>query len=219
MHTVVGLASLVLVAVVRRYSSPASWSGLAVGRSPLGQCRPRRTVTTITLQGTHYKPKAPPGGTDDYHCTLVNPHVTKNSFIVASHFYPNSVEVHHAILFLVPPDLATTAVGRRQGGKGWTCFGESRPAPGTGPVSQISQHAVAHGLGARPRARTWSLPGTGVALPAGSLVVMQIHYNLLRGDKPVRAKLRCTPCPPSTPLQPLTSTCCPHRPTSPARPA
>ena len=32
---------------------------------------------------------------------------------------------------------------------------------------------------------------------------MQIHYNLLRGDKPVRAKLKLHTVPASTPLKPL----------------
>ncbi len=65
--------------------------------------------------------------------------------------------------------------------------------------------------------------GTGVWLPAGSMVVMQIHYNLLRGDKPVRAKLNLTTVPASTRLQALSSTCarstrtCPARPPSPVR--
>ncbi len=45
--------------------------------------------------------------------------------------------------------------------------------------------------------------GTGVKFPAGSLVVMQIHYNLLRGDKPVRAKLKLYTVPASTALKPL----------------
>jgi hypothetical protein len=95
-------------------------------------------VTTLTMQGKQaYKPKAPAGATDDYHCTLVNPHVTKNSFIVASHFYPNSIEVHHAILFLVPPNLAAAAKAADQGGKGWTCFGESA-LPNTVAANQIS---------------------------------------------------------------------------------
>ena len=49
------------------------------------------TVTTITMQGSEYTPHAPAGGTDDYHCTLVNPHVTQNSFIVSSQFTPNSI--------------------------------------------------------------------------------------------------------------------------------
>jgi len=35
------------------------------------------------------------------------------------------------------------------------------------------------------------------------MVVMQIHYNLLRGDAPVRAKLVLTTVPSSTPLKPL----------------
>ena len=45
--------------------------------------------------------------------------------------------------------------------------------------------------------------GTGTQIPAGSLVTMQIHYNLLRGDKPVRSKLVLHTVPGSTPLQPL----------------
>src|SRR5574340_244134 len=58
-------------------------------------------ATTLTLQApTSYTPTTPPGGgTDDYHCTLVDPHVTKDSDIVASEFLPQSPEVHHAILF------------------------------------------------------------------------------------------------------------------------
>jgi hypothetical protein len=158
-------------------------------------------VSTITLQATHsYKPVAPPGATDDYHCTLVNPHVRQNSFIVASHFFPNSVEVHHAILFLVPPRLAATATTADKNGKGWTCFGESA-LPGTG-LAQISNTpwlsawAPGHGKDVEPT-------GTGVYFPKGSLVVMQIHYNLLRGDKPVKAKLVLSTVPSSTPLKPL----------------
>jgi hypothetical protein len=167
--------------------------------SSAGASSPR--VTTITLQAKQsYTPKAPAGATDDYHCTLVNPHVTQNSFIVASHFYPNSIEVHHSILFLVPPNLAASAEAADQGGKGWTCFGES-PIPDTG-LAQISNTpwlsawAPGHGEDVEPA-------GTGVKFPAGSLVVMQIHYNLLRGDKPVRAKLKLYTVPASTALKPL----------------
>ena len=56
-----------------------------------------------------YTPKASFGGTDDYHCTLMNPHVTQNSYVISSQFFPGSAEDHHAILFLVPPSLAATA--------------------------------------------------------------------------------------------------------------
>jgi hypothetical protein len=158
-------------------------------------------VTTISLkQSTPYTPDAPPGATDDYHCTLLDPHLTTTSYIVSSQFFPGSAEDHHAILFLVPPDLASAAESANVGGKGWSCFGET-PIPNTG-LAQISNtpwlSAWAPGHGAD------SLPnGTGVLLPAGSLVVMQVHYNLLVGDKPVTNSLVLHTVPASTPLLPL----------------
>jgi hypothetical protein len=158
-------------------------------------------ITTITMRPKMaYKPVAPPGATDDYHCTLVNPHVTRNSYIVGSHFYPEGIEVHHAIFFLVPPDLAKTAVADDKNGKGWTCFGES-PLPDTS-FAQVSNTpwltawAPGHGKDVEPK-------GTGVVLPKGSLVVEQIHYNLLQGDAPVRAMLKLETVPATTDLKPL----------------
>jgi copper type II ascorbate-dependent monooxygenase-like protein len=165
------------------------------------------SVATLTLQGNTYTPKAPPGGTDDYHCTLVNPHVTSNKFIVGDQFFPNSPnhEVHHAILFLVPPQLAARARAADNSGKGWTCFGETA-LPGTFPTAtHVSSDfgtpwlaAWAPGVPYTPEPT-----GTGVPFPAGSMVVMQVHYNLLRGDKPVRVKLDLSTVPASTPLKPL----------------
>ena len=183
------LAALVLVG-----------GSLVVGSVPVGaQSSP--PVTTISLQSpTAYTPHPPNGGTDDYHCTLVNPHVNENSFIVSSQFFPNSVEVHHAILFLVPPTLAAQAEANDAGGKGWTCFGETALPGATlahlGETPWLSAWAPGHGEDVLPR-------GVGQPLPKGSLVVMQIHYNLLLGDKPVRAKLVLHTVPGSTPLRPM----------------
>ena len=159
------------------------------------------SVTTISLrQPAPYTPKAPPGATDDYHCTVLNPHVTSNSYIISSQFFAGSPEVHHAILFLVPPSLAAQAEADNVNGQGWTCFGES-PIPNTGfaQVSNtpwLSVWAPGHGADNLPK-------GTGVLLPAGSLVVMQVHYNLLVGDKPVTNSLDLHTVPASTPLLPL----------------
>jgi hypothetical protein len=187
-------------------------AGLATGvlTSAAGAAPPVTTVTMQAQQG--YTPQAPTGATDDYHCTLVDPHVTSNSFIVSSQFFPNSVEVHHAILFLVPPNIAAAARAADGGGKGWTCFGETA-LPGTGLAS----------LGETPWLTAWApghgedvLPaGTGVKLPAGSMVIMQIHYNLLRGDKPVQSKLTLHTVPASTPLKPLSLTLMPAPPDIP----
>jgi hypothetical protein len=158
-------------------------------------------VTNIELKMTHaYKPHEAPGTTDDYHCTLVNPHIKKNSYIISSQFIPGSDEVHHAALYLVPPSLAAKAERDNEVGKGWTCFGEG--ALPNSPLSEISQvplltfWAPGHGADILPK-------GTGVPLAAGSLVIMQVHYNLLVGNKPVKNSLVLHTVPIATPLLPL----------------
>ena len=161
-----------------------------------------QSVKTISLVSGPYQPKAPPGATDDYHCTLMNPHVTKDAYIVSSQFLPGSPEDHHADLALVPPSVAATAlaVDAQTGGKGWTCFGS--PALPGGSLTQflstplLSVWAPGHGADTLPK-------GTGITLPVGSLVIMQVHYNLLVGDSPVRDSLVLHTVPISTPLLPL----------------
>ena len=161
-------------------------------------------TTTIVLQApTAYTPKAPPGGgTDDYHCTLLNPHLTHDTFITAIDFQPNSPEVHHEITYAVPPDLAAAAEAQNDGGKGWTCFGESGLDTGgaarslNGGTPWLTAWGPGHNLSKEPA-------GTGAPMPAGTLVIMQEHYNMLVGDKPVRSKLTLTTVPANTPLRPL----------------
>jgi hypothetical protein len=166
---------------------------------------PRRAtqhVSTVTLVSPSYRPKAAVGSTDDYHCTLLNPHVTRNSYIITSQFIPGSPEDHHAILALVPPSLAPTALkdNAKTGKKGWTCFG-APGLPGASLAAFLGLHwlsvwAPGHGADDLPK-------GTGIELPAGSLVIMQVHYNLLVGDKPVQNSLTLDTVPISTPLLPL----------------
>jgi hypothetical protein len=165
----------------------------------------RRTTqpfTTISLISKSYRPQAASGTTDDYHCTLLNPHVTQDSYVISSQFQPGSAEVHHAVLSLVPPSLETTALrdNAATGGKGWTCFGA--PALPGGSLADflttpfLSVWAPGHGADALPK-------GTGIGLPAGSLVIEQVHYNLLVGDKPVKNSLVLDTVKASTPLLPL----------------
>jgi hypothetical protein len=163
-------------------------------------------VTTLTMTSpTPYTPHAQAGGTDDYHCTLLDPHVTQNSFIVASQFFPgtgpSTVEVHHAILFLVPPALVSAAETDNNGGAGWTCFGEP-PVLGRGlgqflDMPWLSAWAPGHGKDVLPLT-------TGTPLAKGSLVIMQVHYNLLLGDKPVQPSAQLETVPASANLRPST---------------
>jgi hypothetical protein len=167
-------------------------------------------VTPIVIpMAAAYKPNPPAGATDDYHCSLVDPKVTRNSFIVSSDFNPgdlNSTEVHHAILFLIPPSWTAAATKANNGGKGWTCFGETildkqqlqlpGSKPSTNQPTWLTAWAPGHNLNTFPK-------GTGVILPAGSLVVLQIHYNTLAGTTPIQSTLTLNTVSSKDPLKPL----------------
>ncbi len=157
-------------------------------------------VKTVSLTMAHaYQPVAAPGTTDDYHCTLVNPHLAQASYIISSQFIPGSAEDHHAALFLVPPSSAASVERDNNGGKGWTCFGG--PLPGTALVGLAADPLLTFWA---PGAGTDHFPkGTGVFLAAGSLVIMQVHYNLLVGHAPVKNSLVLGTVPTTTPLLPL----------------
>jgi hypothetical protein len=165
-------------------------------------------VTTLTLTMPHaYKPVFTHGSTDDYHCILLNPHVTSNSYIVGSQFHPGSgpseVEVHHAILFLVPPKEVAAVTSLNPGDKGWSCFGESpldgNSLAGLGNFPWLSAWAPGAGLDTEPLT-------TGTPLPAGSMVIMQVHFNGLVGDKPVKPWLQLKTVPASAHLRPESQT-------------
>ncbi len=187
------LTAVLLAIPALLVSRAATAASAASGSTP--------SVATVSLTMPHaYKPHAAPGTTDDYHCTLVNPHLTRSSYIIASQFVPGSSEDHHAALFLVPPSLAATAERDNEVGKGWSCFGEgalpNTALGGIAAVPLLSFWAPGHGVDNLPK-------GTGVPLPAGSLVIMQVHYNLLVGDRPVKNTLVLHTVPISTPLLPL----------------
>ncbi len=167
---------------------------------PLSQAH----VSTVSVASPRYTPVAAVGATDDYHCSLVNPHITQNSYVISSQFKPGSPEVHHAVLALVPPSMSAQALADNAAtsGKGWTCFGApALPGASLGAFLNtpfLSVWAPGHGEDAEPR-------GTGIPLPKGSLVVEQVHYNLLVGDKPVTNGLVLHTVPISAPLLPMQS--------------
>src|SRR5665811_1468096 len=77
-YVLAGIAAASLLASCS--SSPTAHSAQLVDNA---------AVSTLSMaSSTPYTPQAQNGGTDDYHCTLLNPHVQQNSFIVASQFFP-----------------------------------------------------------------------------------------------------------------------------------
>ena len=161
---------------------------------------PPSHVNSIWLKSATYTPKAPPGATDDYHCTVLDPHVARSSYIVSSQFFPGSAEDHHAALFLLPQSLVAQARRDEVFKHGWSCFGEgtlpNAPLTDFASITLLSDWSPGSGPVNCPK-------GTGFIVPAGSMVIMQVHYNLLVGDRPVRNSLVLHTVPLSTPLMPL----------------
>jgi mono/diheme cytochrome c family protein len=151
-------------------------------------------LVTLTPRRS-YLPRATGGGMDDYHCFLLDPHLTQDAFVTSALVRPQQAGiVHHVILFDAEGQNAADArrLDAASGGRGWTCFG----GPGLSETHPTVGSASSETLGAPPWISAWvpghttnDLPsGTGVLLHAGALVVMQVHYNLMHMPMPDRSR-------------------------------
>lgn len=136
----------------------------AAAESKGGLSRVDRTLTMPVA----YTPQLSP---DDYRCFLVDWPETETTFVTGVGVQPdNAAVVHHVIAFLATPDQVADyqALDDAESGAGWTCFG----GPG-GPV------AGAGWVGAwAPGTLGVDYPaGTGIEIPPGSKIVIQVHYN------------------------------------------
>jgi hypothetical protein len=121
-----------------------------------------------------YTPTAPQGGTDEYRCLILDPHLSMPTFLSGSQFQPqNTPIVHHAIVFAVPPENAAAAHAKDAAtpGQGWTCFGTDG-IEGEQPSAWVDTWAPG-------ATETLLQQDVGYQLRPGSLLVLQIHYNLL----------------------------------------
>jgi hypothetical protein len=176
--------------VERATSHPAATT--ATGRRlPL---RPGEHRMTLRMPEP-YTPAAPTsGGTDDYRCFLLDPRLDRDAWLTGSNVLPGNPQVvHHVILFRVPPSQVAEAEARDAStpGEGWTCFGGTGLAGDFANIDDASWLAAWAPGGDETKLRD----GYGVRLRAGSRIVMQVHYNLLRGSAPdvSRTQLRWMP--------------------------
>nr|WP_062339558.1 monooxygenase [Herbidospora sakaeratensis] len=124
-----------------------------------------------------YIPMPPSGGTDEYRCLLIDPGLLKPAYLTGSQFAPSNTEIaHHANIYVVAPANAAKAQAKDAAspGQGWTCFGadglDTQP-----PSAWVDTWT--------PGARETLLDGNlGYRIEPGSLVILQIHYNLLATD-------------------------------------
>jgi hypothetical protein len=134
--------------------------------------------------------------TDDYHCFLVDLHRQDDRMIVGYRITPgNGRIVHHVItsLFAASDRATLEALDAESPDRpGWPCVG--------GPVPTDSAAKADGSLGAWvPGVSSVLMPaGTGTALHAGDLAVVQIHYNLLAGHDADRTKIEVKLAPVGT---------------------
>jgi hypothetical protein len=145
----------------------------AAAPGPEQPLRPGERFVNLTM-ARPYAPAAPNGGTDEYRCLLVDPKLTEPQFLTGSQFQPQNTPIlHHAIVYVVAPQDAATARARDAAtpGDGWTCFGGAELGGNHEPAW----------------VGTWTPNGTetllehdvGFSVEPGSLVLLQVHYNLL----------------------------------------
>ena len=157
---------------------------------------------------TTYRPTSRNGATDDYRCFLLDPGLKHDVFVTSARIDPGAARVvHHVILFEETPAQAAEAkkLDSASPGAGWSCFG------GTGVSLDSSAGGVGSALNDANWIAAWApgwgggrLPdGNGVPLPAGSKIVMQVHYNLLNGRTPDRSQAVLTVAPASAKLTPV----------------
>ena len=167
-----------------------------VPTGPVKERKLRSGEQRTTLQmSAAYTPSPPTGtGTDDYRCFLLDPDLPEDAWLTGTQILPGNPEVvHHVILFRVDDDdlAAAEAEDAASPEPGWTCFG------GMGLEGEFNNVDDAAWLGAwAPGGReTVARKGYGVSLDSDTRIVMQVHYNLLKGDAPdlSATQIRWTP--------------------------
>ena len=186
----------------------AARRGTPVGPPPATSIPPRAGETRRELaMPVAYTPRRVNAATDDYRCFLLDPKLARDELVTSARIEPGAAAlVHHVILYRIPGSAApqATALDQKESGPGWTCFGGPGVGGGTSgdPRGFLDDAgwiaAWAPGWGA-DRLRD----GTGVPMPAGSRVVMQVHYNLLQGRSADRSSAVLTTVPASADLTPV----------------
>jgi Copper type II ascorbate-dependent monooxygenase, N-terminal domain/Copper type II ascorbate-dependent monooxygenase, C-terminal domain len=129
-----------------------------------------------------YTPSPPAGATDEYRCFLLDPQLTKATFITGSQFQPQNADlVHHAIFFRVEPGEVAQArqLDADSAGDGWTCFGGTGVGSGNRAVRQLGSGAAWIAAWAPGGKESVIDPHLGYEMQPGGQIIMQIHYNLL----------------------------------------
>lgn len=124
---------------------------------------------------------------DDYRCFLLDWPEAETVFVTGFNANPGQTRIdHHIAAYLVRPDNplgegvfdSLAQLDAEDPEPGYTCFGG--PGGGSGldiPAQQMGQWVPGQGGGDFPA-------GTGIKVPPGSKVVLQVHYSIGTGEIP-----------------------------------
>jgi hypothetical protein len=149
-----------------------AWSeaGALEGNPADGPPPPSETVGLAWVDasldsGQDYTPKS--FVPDDYRCFILHPGLTQDRDVIGYNILPQvRGEVHHVLLYMTTLEQAQ-AKEDGEAGAGWTCYG----GPGVSSAQVLGGWVPGSGAVRFPT-------DTGIRLPAGQVVVMQIHYNI-----------------------------------------
>jgi Copper type II ascorbate-dependent monooxygenase, C-terminal domain/Copper type II ascorbate-dependent monooxygenase, N-terminal domain len=160
---------------------------------------------TMTSSVTPYKPDGS-RSLDVYHCYVLNPNFKRDVMVTGAEVIPGNRQiVHHAILYKIEPDQAADVLAKDKetGGKGWDCFG----GPGLSSNNPSTAGAGGNWLSVWvPGAGDGHFPdGIGSVMGKGSLIVMEVHYNLNNGVGEDRSQVKISIAPEGAKLIPIAS--------------
>ncbi|MCO4762283.1 MAG: monooxygenase [Myxococcales bacterium] len=159
-------------------------SGMPAG-DPANAAKPLEDVTE-KLSRTDLEISMPVAYTpknisDDYRCFLVDFPKDKETYVTGFNVLPdNRGVVHHVAAFLITTEAlggagamdTLAALDKKEVGPGYACYGgPSGAAKLIVPIQQLGQWV--------PGQLGTNFPdGTGIRVPAGSKIVIQMHYNM-----------------------------------------
>jgi Copper type II ascorbate-dependent monooxygenase, C-terminal domain len=112
------------------------------------------------------EPFTPAQGQDTYRCFPIPTNLTAAQYVQAIETRPGDRETVHHVITFIDSTGASARLDEQDPGPGYTCFG----GPGFTLPSTLGGWA--------PGSRPLELPeGTAFQLPAGSRVVLQVHYH------------------------------------------
>jgi len=142
-----------------------------------GDDEPGLELSRVDLTLPMPEPYTPQNTPDDYRCFLIDWPEQETTYVTGLGIRAGVPEIlHHMIAFLATPDKVAEyeALDAAEPGPGYTCYG--------GPGGSVQGRAAWMGTWV-PGVTGKDFPaGTGVEVPLGSKVVLQLHYNTTYAD-------------------------------------